>query len=204
MRTTTSILFWFSLGLLSACSTGHLPQTTLFTLDDNPTWQAHTDHLLHLTHWKAVGRLSVSIANDATPLAFSWKNDGDHYIAQFNSTWPGGGQWHVEGSPDQVQLHQPKATNQVAKTPEALMEAALGWQAPLTHLRYWIRGLPHPNTPYTGQANIQGNILTLFQDGWEIKYGNYIYVSPEVSLPMRIIATSGNVQLKIVVQKWTH
>ena len=202
-------LFWALCGLclFHACSTGHTPVVVeQFPLEHHTRWQANTAQLAQIMAWSAEGRLSVTTAQETHPSwQFHWDQTQDQYALTLRHPW--GGHWRMEGTPDSVQLHQKQksAAPLVAGSPEALMQSLFGWQAPLSHLAYWIRGLPDPAFSYTGQADVHGTLSLLTQDGWRIYYTAYHTTLSGHRLPyrMRVISEKADLQLKIVVQKWT-
>ena len=50
------------------------------------------------------------------------------------------------GRPDAVSLEVAGQGRFEADSPEALVEAQLGWQLPVSHLLWWVRGLPAPDS----------------------------------------------------------
>lgn len=52
-----------------------------------------------------------------------------------------------------------------ANTPEALLQQATGWQAPISQLRYWISGRPAPSDN-DSQVDEQGRIQTSKNGDW--------------------------------------
>ncbi len=54
-----------------------------------------------------------------------------------------------------------------ADTPEELLERATGWQAPITHLVYWVQA--QPCDAHAQEANDeQQRINQIIEDGWTV------------------------------------
>ena len=61
-----------------------------------------------------------------------------------------------------------------ASSPEKLIHHATGFNFPVSHLSYWIKGLPHPD--YSSERciyNTQGLLSYLRQQAWTVEYIDY-------------------------------
>ena len=56
----------------------------------------------------------------------------------------------------------------------AQLEDRLGFELPLDNLRYWLLGIPDPNTPFELTRNAQDRAAQLSQAGWNIEYDDYM------------------------------
>ena len=56
--------------------------------------------------------------------------------------------------------------------PEALLEE-LGWRLPVSHLLWWVRGLPAPDSKSRLTLDADSRLARLEQDGWQIEYTRY-------------------------------
>ncbi len=97
-------------------------------------------------------------------------------------------------SADQQQYH--------AASVESLTKRALGWELPLSQLRYWVRGEEVPGVPSHGvQRAADGQLLELAQAGWKITF-----TPPAASagnrFPQRLQLTNGTQQIRLVVDEW--
>jgi outer membrane lipoprotein LolB len=84
---------------------------------------------------------------------------------------------------------------------DSLMEKTLGWSVPLTDLRYWIVANPSPEGEAKELRNKNGQLETLFQQGWEIRYVRYTTTKAD-ALPLEINMVRAGIDVIVKVDKW--
>ncbi len=78
----------------------------------------------------------------------------------------------------------------------------LGFDPPLSSLRYWILGVPDPTQPATEELDQrQQRLQGLTQAGWHIDYTLYVAVGGE-SLPARLTLQRDTVRVRLLVDDW--
>ena len=114
----------------------------------------------------------------------------------------GQGTYILTGSPSRVQMSGPDELLLTAATAEELMLIGLGWSVDLQGLRYWVRGLPKPNTTLAEmQLDGQGRLDSLQQSGFNIDIERYTTVA-EYTLPEKLLINNGDLQLKVLIKQW--
>jgi outer membrane lipoprotein LolB len=94
---------------------------------------------------------------------------------------------------DQKQYH--------ATDVERLTRRALGWELPLSRLRWWVRGEPVPGAAAEeALRDQQGRLVRLRQDGWQITY-THAGVA-EGGLPQRLDMAREAHQIRLVIDNW--
>jgi outer membrane lipoprotein LolB len=88
-----------------------------------------------------------------------------------------------------------------APTPEALLEQQLGWKLPVSHLVWWVRGLPAPDSKSTLNVDSMGRLATLQQDGWSLEYLSYTE-QDGYALPERIKLHGQDLDVTLVIKDW--
>ncbi|MBB5018416.1 outer membrane lipoprotein LolB [Chitinivorax tropicus] len=83
---------------------------------------------------------------------------------------------------------------------ETLTKTLLGWELPLTGLRYWVFAQPAPTSPAQTEKDPQGRVTQLEQAGWVIEYANY---PDNQSLPGKIIMRRTPLEIRLVVDTWS-
>jgi len=83
----------------------------------------------------------------------------------------------------------------------AELEDKLGFEPPLTSLRYWVLGVPDPGAPAAVQLDSQQRLTELTQDGWRIDYTSYMPVGAEW-LPRLLTLQRAEVRVRMVVDGW--
>lgn len=88
-----------------------------------------------------------------------------------------------------------------AKDAESLMQQALGWQLPLSGLRYWVTGIPAPEGEFSFERDAKGRITLLKQDGWDISYTRFTS-NVANALPLQLEMRRAEVEVKLVIDSW--
>ncbi len=84
---------------------------------------------------------------------------------------------------------------------ESLMQQVLGWQLPLSGLRYWVTALPVPGDESSIKRNANGQVSILRQQGWEIAYTRYAAATPD-ALPLRMKLQRGGMEVLLLIDEW--
>jgi len=85
---------------------------------------------------------------------------------------------------------------------ESITRQALGWELPVTGLKYWVRGdLAPGRAPDTVARDGDQRIIQLEQGGWRIALSYYPKLEYE-GLPRRIDLVGGSHQIRLVIDTW--
>jgi outer membrane lipoprotein LolB len=140
----------------------------------------------------------------------------------------GGVQWHHKGESDEILLLSPlgQILAQIKRTPggvhlttseqksyyaadvESLTEQGLGWRLPLRGLQYWVQGMNSPATASAMDLDIDGRVVAMRQDGWEISYLDYFPIlQTQAALaqtvrPRLLMLKRSNLQIKLIIDNW--
>lgn len=88
-----------------------------------------------------------------------------------------------------------------ARDTEELTQRALGWHLPLEGLQYWVLALPAPGSEPSIERGASGQVNTIRQDGWEIRYTRYAAQQPD-SLPLRMNLQRDGMELQLLIDEW--
>lgn len=88
-----------------------------------------------------------------------------------------------------------------ASNGDQLLAKKTGIHLPVTHLYYWVRGIPAPGTIQAVTRNSTGQILTLKQSGYSIEFTDYMQVQNYV-LPHKMRLSGKDLTVKLVIKKW--
>ncbi|MCM0611122.1 outer membrane lipoprotein LolB [Marinobacter sediminum] len=199
---------WFLLSLitfLGACTTIQLEPLPEGMTDQPPAgWADRTAQLSRFDHWRLMGKLAVRQPSDSgTALINHWIQSGEAYDLALSSSLLGIGSTTLKGVPGFIELTMPSGDTYRSGEPEALVEAATGWQLPLNHLVWWIRGLPAPDGDFRLLFDENRQLAMIRQAGWEIRYDRWQQFLPDYpSLPARITALKGEKRVRLVVSEW--
>ena len=180
--------------LLSACSSTPMPP---------PPDRLQQAWVYALEDWTVEARISItqpsSERSDSARL--NWQQQHDNYIIHlsagpFNQTLA-----IMTGSPGRAEI-QVAGENEryTARTPEALMQAILGWSLPIRHAVWWIRGVPDPSLPHSLMT--PDNPYRFSQAGWDIDILRFQEVSMGHRLPSRIRMVHNELTVNLVIGRW--
>jgi outer membrane lipoprotein LolB len=81
------------------------------------------------------------------------------------------------------------------------LERRLGFQLPLTELRWWLLGVPAPGEASINQDGGSGEIRDFTQNGWRVSI-NSRAAGLGFALPQRLTAEREGARLKLFVEHW--
>lgn len=188
------LLVFLSLVIISACSTGpKLP----------PPDHSEQAWVYHMQDWSLDGRISITQPSaDRTDSArLNWEQQQADYkihlsAGPFNQTVaimtgrPGHAEIQVAGEDDRY----------TARSPEALMQALLGWNLPIRHAVWWIRGVPDPAIPHA--VLVEESSYRFLQADWQIDILRYQDITPSHRLPSRLRMVHNELTVNLVIGRW--
>ncbi|GGE67785.1 outer-membrane lipoprotein LolB [Streptosporangium jomthongense] len=192
---------------LSACTTIQLEPLPAGMTDQPPAdWQERSARLRQFDHWQLSGKLAVRQPSDSgTAIINHWIQEGEAYDLALSSSFLGMGSTTLKGVPGFIELRLSNGEIYRSGDPDALMEAATGWQLPLESLTWWIRGLPAPAGDFRLLFDDQGELAMIRQEGWEIRYDRWHQLQgPTPALPARITALKDKKRVRVVVSNWRN
>jgi outer membrane lipoprotein LolB len=196
-----SSLFLSSL-LLAGCS-------TFSFLSSAPKQSCDTTNKFKLEaikNWTNSGALAVTAKhpdgrNTGGNASFNWKQEGKQYTLELFGPF-GINRVRLLGSPDKVTLFDGPGEAYTAATPEILLQQQLGWAVPVTHLLYWVRGLPAPHIRIEDAKKLPNGSFSQFtQDGWVVNYLDYTQVGCTL-LPAKLSMQHPTLQVRLVIRQW--
>ncbi|MEE9494832.1 MAG: lipoprotein insertase outer membrane protein LolB [Gammaproteobacteria bacterium] len=189
---TTALL----LTVLAGCAGRPVKQLAV----DNARWQMRQSQLSAIHHWTASGRIAIRDEVTGWTASYEWQQSPDSYDIQLRGPL-GYGVMQLIGSDQRVELRQAGKTALYSASAEQLLVEQTGWQLPVEGLRYWILGLPRPDSDEQHQLNDEAALDTLHQDGWKISYSRYKEVKNHW-LPGKITLTQADLSVKLLVDAW--
>jgi len=205
MKLARTLAALMVLATLGACTTIQIDPLPEGMTDQPPAnWTTRAASLGELDHWKLTGKLAVRQPSESgTAIINYWIQDGEAYDLALSSSFLGMGSTTLKGVPGFIELTLPDGETYRSGEPEALVEAATGWQLPLENLTWWIRGLPSPASDYRLLFDNQGTLAMIRQNGWEIRYDRWqTFLASYPALPARITALKEDKRVRLVVSDW--
>ncbi|EIK94346.1 outer membrane lipoprotein LolB [Pseudomonas sp. M47T1] len=190
----------FSLIALLAGCTGLGTREALQGQGNPQQWSAHKAQLTQLDGWQIDGKVGIRAPKDSGSGTLFWLQRQDYYDIRLSGPL-GRGAARLTGRPGQVVLEVANQGRYEAATPEQLLGEQLGWDLPVSHLVWWVRGLPAPDTKSTLTLDGDSRLASLEQDGWSVEYLSYTEQNG-YTLPERIKLHGRDLDVTLVVKSW--
>ncbi len=193
-------LIVFSLIALLAGCAGLTSREALQGQGNAGLWQAHKQQIAGLDAWQISGKVGIRAPKDSGSGTLFWLQRQDYYDIRLSGPL-GRGAARLTGRPGAILLEVANQGRYQATTPEQLMQEQLGLNLPVSHLLWWIRGLPSPDSK--SRLNLDGDsrLAQLSQDGWQVEYLRYTEQNG-FWLPERIKLSGFDLQVTLVIKDW--
>lgn len=197
-RTITIIILVLAWLFLAGCA--HFKKPVVFK---PVTLKERQAELKHIDTWEMQGALSVTCGRKRDGVRFKWLQNKKSYKIIIAGPLNIGGA-HIVGDEDGVEFCRTRKKCIRAATPEQLTLDQLGWQFPVSHLRYWVLSLPVSCATYDAAVVDQyGHLISFHQSGWQIKYSEFQSgVTNNIDLPRIIELTNKEIKIKIKITNW--
>ncbi len=147
------------------------------------------------------GRVSVKASEQSFSGGMSWRHDARRQELLLRTPL-GQGVAELRGDESGVELRDAEDRVYRAADAETLVRQALGVTLPLKGLAWWVVGTPRPGAPYQAEADDQGALAVLLQDGWRIEFSRYARVDG-YRLPGKLVARrADDLEIRLVVDDW--
>ncbi|MGS2717673.1 lipoprotein insertase outer membrane protein LolB [Eionea flava] len=198
-----------SLLLLSACSTPQYSPTL-----NTPAADATTIP----DSWTLHAKLGIRNGEDSGSVTLQWQQQKTAYRIRVSGPF-GQGNALLIGNEQYISIERPGKETVLSYQPELLIKETFGWHLPIQQLRYWVSGLPAPDSPLPSNAsqltlspstdnneqfNNAGLLSQRQQYGWTLDYSRY---KPVASLGNQLLAHKIRAQqtsatLTLIVKEW--
>ncbi len=147
-----------------------------------------------------LGRVFVGYDGPAYSSNLRWQHDGDRdeiwLMTPLGQTLA-----HIVSTPYNATMTGADQKEYHATSVESLTRSALGWELPVTPLRYWVRGEVAPGSqPSAERREPDGRLAMLSQDGWQITFTHDD--SAGERRPHRLELSNGSQQIRLVIDRW--
>ncbi|TPW12897.1 MAG: outer membrane lipoprotein LolB [Halothiobacillaceae bacterium] len=186
--------------MVSGCATS--PTVLREPKVNEAAWQQRLSVVGDVVAWRFTGRVGVSNASESWSASIDWQESPA--AQEIRVTGPvGQGAAVIKRVADGVTMSLSNGQVYAGRSGEQLLYERLGWRVPVVGLRYWMRGIPAPQSPAQWQLDNDGRALWLEQEGWKITYKGYQRLTPlGVSLPAKLFLEHQEWQVRLVVQEW--
>ena len=184
--------------LLVACATRPVAVTPLDAAQQATLLRAMSAFTLE-------GRVAVRAGEEGWQASVRWRQRDDISEVRLSGPFGAGAlQLRFDGS----ELTLTTARGQVLRGEEAsrVLRQQLGFDPPIAELRHWLLADAGPaDATAQVEAGANGRPATLVQQDWQLEFGDYRQQQLDrsaVQMPRRIVATRGDVRLRLVVDGW--
>lgn len=188
-----------TLALLTGCA-GLTSHESIEGKGNPLAWQAHKEQLSALDAWQISGKVGIRAPKDSGSATLFWLQRQEYFDIRLSGPL-GGGAARLTGRPGEVLLEVANKGRYKAESPEELLQQQLRLNLPVSHLLWWIRGLPAPDTKSNVTLDNESHLSQLDQDGWHVDYLSYVEQNG-YWLPERIKINGQDLQVTIVVKDW--
>ena len=163
-------------------------------------WGVRRPALQALERFGLNGRVAVAVGKQGFNAGLHWTQAAA--VTQLSLTGPlGAGGVEVTADGGDLSVITSNGKHLGNADARAELDDKLGFEPPLTSLRYWVLGVPDPGAPATVQLDSQERLTELTQDGWQVDYGAYMPVGAEW-LPKLLTLRRDEVRVRMVVDGW--
>jgi outer membrane lipoprotein LolB len=160
------------------------------------SWDERRKDLEQATRWDLDGRAAAALGQQGWQASLNWRQTGAD--SELHLAGPLGiGALMIKVTPAGLALNGAPPSDAVV----AQLQDRLGFELPLDNLRYWLLGIPDPNTPFELTRNAQDRAARLSQAGWNIEYDDYMPGDGDL-LPKRLVLTRAEARVRIAVDRW--
>jgi outer membrane lipoprotein LolB len=163
-------------------------------------WEVRRAALQSRNNFDLSGRIAVAAAQEGFNAKLRWEQKGP--LSQLALDGPlGVGGVRITSDGKFLSVMNSRGEQLDSDAARREIEARLGFEPPLTSLRYWVLGVPNPSSPADEQLDESKRLASLTQDGWQIDYGGYTDVRGQ-ALPSKVTLKRENVRVRLVVDGW--
>ncbi|RMO05971.1 Outer-membrane lipoprotein LolB [Pseudomonas cichorii] len=193
------VIVFSLIALLAGCA-GLTSREALQGKGDPAQWREHKQQLSSLDGWQINGKVGIRAPGDSGSGTLFWLQRQDYYDIRLSGPL-GRGAARLTGRPGGVTLEVANQGRYEATSPETLLQDQLGWKLPVSHLVWWVRGLPAPDSKSRLTLDDDSRLASLEQDGWQVEYLSYAEQNG-YWLPERIKLHGQDLDVTLVIKDW--
>jgi outer membrane lipoprotein LolB len=166
-----------------------------------PPWAQRRPQLQSRELFTLRGRVAVATGEQGFNASLRWTQDGRNSAVTLAGPFGMGG-FEIDADGPKLDVITPSGEHIASDAARAELTSHLGFDPPITSLRYWVLGVPDPAQPASETVDqAHQRLAGLAQDGWQINYTGYVAVGDEW-LPSRLTLERANVRVRLLVDDW--
>jgi outer membrane lipoprotein LolB len=164
-----------------------------------PWPQARTE-LQDLSSFELKGRVAVAAGAEGFNARLRWEQSGDG--ADLSLEGPlGVGGLQITATANDLSLTTSRGERLDSQAAREELRRRLGFEPPLSSLRYWVLGVPDPAYPASETVDERQRLVGLQQEGWNIEYSAYAPAGDRL-LPRRLNLMRDDVRVRLLIDSW--
>ncbi|KZY72458.1 hypothetical protein A3742_06375 [Oleiphilus sp. HI0071] len=186
-----------ALSITSGCASNFIE----YSGDESP--KVLREKLYQIEDFQLSGKLGFRNTDEAFSVAINtWKQTADQYDIQLSSTFLGLGSVNILGTPTWIEINESGEEPIQSPYPNEALEQLLGMPLPVQRIRYWIKGVPAPQSSAIEVKDERGLVSSITQDQWMIELDRYHDVNG-LPLPSRIKINRDGTRITLAVSQWS-
>jgi outer membrane lipoprotein LolB len=172
--------------------------------DPQVAWKQRQTEFARMSSWKLQGKVGMQFRDQSASFNIAWVQQGkDQYEMNIKNPLTGSIMAYLKGSASEVTMQANGKTYRDADA-ERLLQGQMGVSLPLAGMKYWVRGIPSPDSPIDQvKLDSMGRPESLQQAGWQVNYtgfqGNGWNALPE---KISLSRTAENTKVKVIAKEW--
>lgn len=163
-------------------------------------WPEQRAALEKLDRYGLNGRVAVAAQGQGFSASLRYNQEqGRANLALDGPLGIGGLRVDIEG--DEIAIATSRGQKLDGQAARDELERRLGFQLPLSELRWWLLGVPAPGEASVNQDGSSGEIRDFTQNGWRVSI-NTRAPGLGFALPQRLTAEREGARLKLLVENW--
>ncbi len=183
---------------LAGCKT--LPPPAPAAPSESAPWEVRRAALQARENFDLSGKIGVAAGQDGFNAKLRWQQHGKQSQLALDGPLGVGGV-RITSDGDDLKVRNAHGEQLDSDAAKRELESKLGFQPPISSLRYWVLGVPDPSRPADETLDDAQRLASLRQDGWQIDYATYSNVRGQ-SLPSKVTLTREGVRVRLVVDNW--
>lgn len=152
-------------------------------------------------HWQLNAKLGIRNTKKNGSVTLKWQQQDSHYHIRISGPL-GQGSGTLQGNPQFIAIERSNKEPIYSNTPSELIKSSFGWDLPVEHLPYWVRGLASPKLDSEELLyNPSGTLAELRQSDWSLHYSRY-QLTDKWLMPHKISVKNNSVTLTLIIKTW--
>lgn len=159
---------------------------------------SHVESILAVKQWRLLGRLSVRNTKESWLTKLEWRHN-ELIDGLILSTSLGGVVAKLEYSDSVIALSNIEGETRLVSEQE--LRELLGYSPPLSHLKFWVRGVANPRFTVQVMPSPSLHVKAFEQDGWQVSLSKF-HREGGLVLPSKVSLEKEGLKIKLVVDQW--